>query len=226
MKRLILAVGIIAATVACGFKIPQCVKDGSCLPELPSPSPSPSPVASPTPVPPTPEPPTPPPPPPVTQPPATPVPPVASPSPIASPGNPAPQATPGFCPALARVGGGLYNCQRKGVPKDCKGPFDAGDRVTLDSTHHFGRPNVASCDEPTDPACGGRMCDDIINGTKFIVEQGANCGKSGTHQLTCAPLVAGHYRVQLCPNDDYRDQLGQPVNTSGAKCTVVEWDAQ
>ena len=142
-----------------------------------------------------------------------------------SPGAPNPQATPATCPPLARVGGGLYACQRNGVQKSC-GDLVAGDKAELDSTHHFGRRQVASCDEPWDTACGGRMCDDIVGGTKFIVERGDNCRKSSTHQLTCAPLVSGGYRIRLCANDDYRDQLGQPVNTSQTECTVVEFEVR
>lgn len=149
--------------------------------------------------------------------------PQASPLPGASPN---PQATPATCPPLMRVGGGLFNCQRNGIPKSCDGPLDEGDKVTLDSTHHFGRRTASACDEPWDKPCGGRMCDDTNGGTKFIVERGEACRQTGTHQLTCGPLVRGPYRIRLCPNDDYRDQLGQKVDTSQAECTVVEFDVR
>jgi hypothetical protein len=149
-------------------------------------------------------------------------------SPESSPAPPNPQATPATCPPLMRVGGGLFNCQRNGIPKPCDGPLTDGDRVTLDSTHHFGRRTASACDEPHDKPCGGRMCDDIVRGTNFVLESdpGGNCRKTGTHQLTCGPMSSGHYRINLCAPDGYQDQLGQPVNTSQSECTLVQWDVQ
>lgn len=57
-KKSALWVITVLLLVGCGFKIPPCIKDGSCLPKpsplpspLPSPSPSPSPESSPSPLP-------------------------------------------------------------------------------------------------------------------------------------------------------------------------------
>lgn len=155
--------------------------------------------------------------------------PVPSPTPTPdtgpSPGpTPKPGATPATCPRLARVGGGLFACQNSvSQPKACS-ELQAGDVAVLDSTHHFGRRTVASCDEPHDLACGGRICDDQTNGTKFtVLAGGSKVRKTGTHQLKIGPLVRGLHRIELCANDDYRDALGQPVDTAGAECTVVEF---
>lgn len=153
--------------------------------------------------------------------------PCVSPKPSSPPSSPDPQATPATCPPLMRVGGGLYNCQRNGIPKSCDAPLDAGDHVTLDSTHHFGRRTASACDEPWDKPCGGRICDDQTNGTKFtVIRGGSDCRKTGTHQLTCAPLVSGRHLIRLCPNDDYRDAHGQQVDTARAECTDVEFDVR
>lgn len=147
------------------------------------------------------------------------------PLPVPSPGaTPKPGPTPATCPRLARVGGGLFACQNSvSQPKACS-ELQAGDVAVIDSTHHFGRRTVASCDEPHDLACGGRICDDQTNGTKFtVLAGGSKVRKTGTHQLKIGPLVRGLHRIELCANDDYRDALGQPVDTAGAECTVVEF---
>lgn len=53
MRRLIAVAGLLA-TLGCGFKVPPCILDGTCLPQptpTPVPTPTPTPTPEPTPVP-------------------------------------------------------------------------------------------------------------------------------------------------------------------------------
>lgn len=154
----------------------------------------------------------------------TPCPPSPSPVPSASPSaSPNPQATPATCPPLRRVGGGLFACQHKGVSKPCS-DLAEGDEAVIDTTHHFGRRQAASCDEPWDTACGGRICSGT--GTAFDVQRGQGCVESGTHQLDCKNMARGSYRVVACALVPYVDAEGFPVDTSNVECTTIEWDVR